>query len=144
MTVPKNQLAKAAVQASTSSVANGSKTIQALVAKRYGVDASLGTVLEQVTQELKALSEEPEKLKEVLATQSLVLDQVFQLCVETSLQQTNPKAFNAILNVGLRAQSASRQTLETLSQVSEQAPKTLPNKVHSPSAHSTIGNKKQA
>lgn len=116
-----DQFAKAAVQMSTSTIANGSKTVQALVAKRYGANASLGDVLSQVTEEIKSIKGDPEKLKEVLATQSLVLDQVFQLCVEQGLQQNTPKAFNSMLTVALRAQNASRQTLETLSDVTTKA-----------------------
>lgn len=122
-----DKFAKAAVQMSTSSVANGSKTVQALVAKRYGANASLGDVLAQVTEEIKSLKDDPDKMKEVLATQSLVLDQVFQLCVEQGLKQNSPKAFNTMLNVALRAQNASRQTLESLSSTVKAKPSVKPS-----------------
>ncbi|MCP4528550.1 MAG: hypothetical protein GY833_21945 [Aestuariibacter sp.] len=122
-----DQFTKAAIQLSTSSVANGSKTVQALIAKRYGANASLGDVLSQVTAEIKGLKDDPEKLKEVLATQSLVLDQVFQLCVEQGLQQNNPKAFSTMMTVALRAQNASRQTMESMADIAEKAkPKAKP------------------
>ncbi len=121
-----DKFAKAALQMSTSSVANGSKTVQALVAKRYGANASLGDVLSQVTEEIKGLKDNPDKLKEVLATQTLVLDQVFQLCVEQGLKQNTPKGFNTMLTVALRAQNASRQTMETLSSISKPKAKAKP------------------
>lgn len=109
----------AVLQVATTPMANGSRTLQQAIAERYGTQLSLGEVLQRVNEEVRAMaSGDTTALRELLAMQTLVLDQVFQHCVERGIKQRDPRHTQSLLNTALRAQGMSRQSVEAIAQLS--------------------------
>lgn len=105
----------AVLQVATTPLANGSRTLQQTIAERYGTKLSLGEVLTRITEEVRAMAGgDTVALRELLAMQTLVLDQVFQYCVERGVKQRDPRHTQSLLNTALRAQGMSRQSVETI------------------------------
>lgn len=116
--ITEQQRRDAIAQVATVPVANGSRTLQQVIAERYGTHLSLGEVLQQISSEVQAMADgDVTKLRELLAMQTLVLDQVFNLCVERGVKQHSPKAMQTLLNTALRAQGMSRLSIESMAQL---------------------------
>jgi hypothetical protein len=108
----------AILQVSTTPLASGAKTLQTLIGERFGAKVGLGDVLLKVQEDIQSVVDgDPEKLREMLAMQTLVLDQIFQHCAEQGVRQQNPKAMLTMMNMALRAQGMSRQTAQTIVQL---------------------------
>lgn len=111
----------AVLQVATTPVANGSRTLQQVIAERYGTQLSLGEVLQRVNEEVRAMAGgDTAALRELLAMQTLVLDQVFQSCVERGIKQRDPRHMQALMNTALRAQGMSRQSVEAIAHLARQ------------------------
>lgn len=110
---------KAVAQVATSPVANSSKTIQAVIAQRYGTNLTLGEILSHISEEVSQLTEpNSEQAKQLVAAQALVLDQVFHHCVDRGLRSNDLRAMRVMVDTGLRAQRSSLRSLEVMARLS--------------------------
>lgn len=106
---------QAVLEVATAPLANGSKTLQTLIHERYGTKLGLGQVLSKVTDDVQSVVDgDPTKLREILSTQTLVLDQIFQHYAEQSVKQRSLKGMTALMGIALRAQVMSRQTAHAI------------------------------
>jgi hypothetical protein len=108
----------AVLEVATTPLASGAKTLQTIITERFDTKLALSDVLTKVKNDIESIVDgDTEKLREMLAVQTIVLDQVFQHCAEQGMRQNHPKAMMSMMNVALRAQVMSRQTAQTIVQL---------------------------
>jgi len=130
------------VQVAMAPAARSTITVKDFIANQYGKAIDAGELMLEINRQAKDIASDStmERSQQLLASQAIALDTVFNsLAHKAANQDTLPK-YEAFMKLALKAQAQSRCTLETISKIKNPPNATFVKQANISQGHQQINN----